>query len=188
MSAQPLPALRKARRVTGKTLSFRDAAVANAEFILGLRNDPVKNRYLSATPDDLEAQRNWLSRYADATDQVYFIIEHAGQPIGTVRLYDARQDSFCWGSWILADGRPQHAAMESALMVYAYAMDHLGFRAAYFDVRKGNERVWRFHERFGARRVHETELDYLYELAHEDICASRGKYQKFLAEPLIVDF
>jgi RimJ/RimL family protein N-acetyltransferase len=78
--------------------------------------------------------------------------------------------------------------MESALMVYAYAMDHLGFRAAYFDVRKGNERVWRFHERFGARRVHETELDYLYELAHEDICASRGKYQKFLAEPLIVDF
>lgn len=50
--------------------------------------------------------------------------------------------------------------MESALTVYAYAVDHLGFTAAHFDVRRGNERVWKFHERFGAVRVDENEEDY----------------------------
>jgi RimJ/RimL family protein N-acetyltransferase len=168
--------------VLGKTLAFRDARVEDAAFVLSLRMDPKKSRYLSSTTPDLDAQRAWLQRYASATDQAYFIIEHQDEPIGTVRLYDARADSFCWGSWILKDDRPSQAAMESALMVYAYAVDHLGFTAAHFDVRKGNERVWKFHERFGAKRTAETELDYLYSL---DLCAiqeSLQRYSRFLPE------
>jgi len=121
-----------------------------------------------------------------ADDQAYFIIDFQGAPVGTVRLYDARGYSFCWGSWILADGRPQHAAMESALMVYAYALDHLGFTAAHFDVRKGNERVWQFHERFGARRVAATELDYLYTLDQAAISESRRRYARFLPDGVTV--
>lgn len=125
-------------------------------------------------------QQAWLERYAQAEDQAYFIIEYQHQPIGTVRLYDPQGESFCWGSWILKNGRPSHAAMESALMVYAYAVDHLGFQAAHFDVRKGNERVWQFHERFGARRNGETDLDYLYVLSLDAIEAARVRYAKFL--------
>lgn len=188
MKAAGVPVLRRARKVIGKTLTFRDAAEADAEFILSLRTDPVKARFLSMTSNDLGAQRAWLRRYASGSDQAYFIIEHAGAAIGTVRLYDPRETSFCWGSWILADGRPQQAAMESALMVYAYAVDHLGFRSAHFDVRKGNERVWQFHERFGACRVRETEQDYLYELSYEAICESRRKYQRFLPGTVTVEF
>jgi len=180
------PRLRKAARVMGKTLAFRDAGPQDAAFILSLRTDPEKSRYLSATPADVAAQRAWLTRYAVADDQAYFIIDYQGAPVGTVRLYDAREYSFCWGSWILADGRPQQAAMESALMVYAYALDHLGFTAAHFDVRKGNERVWQFHERFGARRVAETELDYLYTLDQAAISESRRRYARFLPDGVTV--
>lgn len=164
----------------GKTLAFRDARVDDAAFILSLRTDPKKSRYLSATMPDLDAQRAWLQGYTSATDQAYFIIEHQDEPIGTVRLYDARADSFCWGSWILKDGRPSQAAMESALMVYAYGVDRLGFTACHFDVRKGNQRVWSFHERFGARRTAETDLAYLYNLSHEAIQVARQRYLKFL--------
>lgn len=49
-----------------------------------------------------------------------------------------------------------------------------------FDVRKGNESVWRFHERFGARRIGETDLDYLYDLGLEDIFSATQRYQKYL--------
>lgn len=164
----------------GKTLAFRDARVEDAAFVLSLRTDPEKSRYLSATTPDLDAQRAWLQRYASATDQAYFIIEHQDEPIGTVRLYDARADSFCWGSWILKDGSPSQAAIESALMVYAYGVDQLGFTACHFDVRKGNRRVWSFHERFGARRTAETDIDYLYSLSYEAIQATRQRYVKFL--------
>jgi RimJ/RimL family protein N-acetyltransferase len=78
--------------------------------------------------------------------------------------------------------------MESALMVYAYAFDHLGFAGAHFNVRKGNERVWQFHERFGAQRVAETELDYLYKLDGEAIASSRQRLRKFLDGAVSVCF
>lgn len=70
--------------------------------------------------------------------------------------------------------------MKSALMVYAYAVDHLAFKGAHFDVRKGNERVWQFHERFRAQRITETELDFLYQISCAAIATSRQPYRKFL--------
>lgn len=172
----------------GKTLCFRDATVDDAAFILSLRTDAEKSRYLSAVSGELSDQQIWLQRYAQAEDQAYFIIQYQDEPIGTVRLYYPQGDSFCWGSWILKAGCPSHAAMESALMVYAYALDHLGFAGAHFEVRKGNERVWQFHERFGAQRVAETKLDYLYKLDGVAIASSRQRYRKFLDGTVSVCF
>ena len=181
------PRIIRASVVVGDTLSFHDACVDDAEFILSLRTDVDKSRYLSATSNDLAAQRDWLAKYAKNEGQAYFIIKFNNERIGTVRLYDARQDSFCWGSWILKDGRPRQAAMESALMVYAYAIDHLGFKACHFDVRKGNVNVIKFHERFGAKIVAETELDYLFSLGLDSISASRSRYTDFLSGSVVVE-
>jgi len=183
------PRLRKASKVTGKSLVFRNASVADAEFIISLRTDEEKSRYLSYTSPDVQMQREWLQKYAHVDDQAYFIIESiSGEPLGTIRLYDPRGESFCWGSWILKSGRPSGAAMESALMVYSYAVDHLGFRAAHFDVRRGNEKVWQFHERFGAVRVREDELDYFYDLGLDAIRNSLDKYRRSLPEPVTVEW
>lgn len=186
MSAPGSIRLRKAARVVGKTLSFRDATVDDAAFILSLRTDTEKSRYLSAVSGELAEQQAWLARYVQADDQAYFIIEYQDTSIGTVRLYDPQGESFCWGSWILHSSRPSQAAMESALMVYAYAVDHLGFTAAHFDVRKGNVRVWQFHERFGAVRTGETEFAYRYRITANAITASRVRYRRFLEDKVTV--
>lgn len=188
MSMQ-FPALRKARQIKGKNLVFHDATIGDAGFIHWLRTDAQKSRHLSKTPPDLEAQIRWLRNYAQVQDQAYFVINDISrEPIGTVRLYDQREDSFCWGSWILKDGAPQIAAIESALIVYAYAIDHLGFKRAHFDVRKENERVWRFHERFGASRVAESDIDYFYEIDFDKIKAARERYKRYLPGPIEVEF
>ena len=187
MKTQSHPTIRKAQRVVGRTLVFRNAKVDDAEFILSLRTDEIKSRYLSKTLPDIDAQRAWLDEYQTGQGQAYFIIEYQREAIGTVRLYDARGDSFCWGSWILKEGRPSHAAMESTLMVYAYACNQLGFKAAHFDVRKGNEKVWQFHERFGARMVNETDLDYYYVLELTAIVESFERYKKFLPDGVYVE-
>ena len=177
----------KPRRVTGHKLSFRDAVPADAAFILGLRTDPTKSRYLSSTSSDVAKQVAWLESYARDPSQVYFIMEDAGgRPVGTVRLYDARGDSFCWGSWIIKDGMPTNYAVESALMVYRYALG-LGFTRAHFEVRKDNASVWRFHERFGAVRTGETEHEFLYAISGEAIAASLEKYARFLPEGIRVE-
>lgn len=73
-------------------------------------------------------------------------------------------------------------------MVYAYAIDHLLFQASHFEVRKGNERVWQFHERFGAKRVSENELEYIYQIDRSAIDHSRKHYKRFLSASVIVEF
>ncbi len=181
------PRLRKADVFAGKTLAFRDARISDAAFIHGLRSDEHKSRHLSPVSPRLSDQVAWLEGYRQRDDQAYFIIESAlnvpgkpAEPLGTVRLYDAQGDSFCWGSWILKDGAPATAAIESALMVYAYALDALGFRDAHFQVRRDNQRVWAFHERFGANRVSEDAAEFRYTLSNAAIRAAMQRYQRFL--------
>lgn len=187
-SSPTAPRIRRAQRVTGKSLVFRDADPADAEFILGLRTDPRKSRYLSAVSGRLADQQAWLERYQTGSGEAYFVIESLdGQPLGTVRLYDAQGPSFCWGSWILIDGRPSGAAVESALMVYAYALDTLGFTAAHFQVQRGNDSVRAFHERFGAVLAHADEHEEHFTLSLDAIRASMRRYERFLPGPLNVE-
>ena len=182
------PELRKAKKIAGKTLAFRDATTDDAEFILSLRTDAQKSRHLSKTSSELARQVEWLKNYASQFEQAYFIIESLqGERLGTVRLYDVQGDSFSWGSWIIKDGAPSSSAIESALMVYAYAIDYLGFNQAHFEVRKGNESVWRFHERFGAVKSGEKEFEYLYKINKETIRIALKRYKKYLPNTIIVE-
>jgi RimJ/RimL family protein N-acetyltransferase/putative flippase GtrA len=170
----------KPSKVIGHQLVFRDATASDAGFILELRTDAKKSKFLSATSGDLQKQVAWMQAYASDGSQVYFIIEdRQGNPVGTVRLYDRRGDSFCWGSWLVKEGSPGTYAIESALMVYRFARA-LGFQRSHFNVRKENESVWRFHQRFGAKKTSETEEDYLFEISSEAIEASLEKYSRFL--------
>ena len=170
------PQFRRPALVRGPRLSFRDACPDDAAFILSLRLDPEKNAHLSATSPDLAQQSQWLTAYQSDPKQLYFIIEYEGRTVGTVRLYDQRGDSFSWGSWILSADAPKSAAVESTLMVYRVGLE-LGFNAAHFDVRKANEKVWQYHERLGAKRVSETDIDYIYSISRTDILAAIERYR-----------
>lgn len=66
-----------------------------------------------------------------------------------------KEDSFCWGSWIIKDSSPSYVAIESALCIYEFAFNTLGFRQSHFDVRKNNVKVVAFHQRCKARIVRE---------------------------------
>ena len=187
MNTPNLPQIRKAKKIVGKHLVFRDASPDDASFILMLRTDPQKSKHISFTPPTLDQQVSWLEIYSTKDDQAYFIIENlSGEKLGTVRLYDAQGDDYCWGSWILKGGAPQSVAIESALMVYSYAIDNLGFNQAHFDVRKENEGVWRFHERFGAERVGENEHEYQYQISNKAIAEARQRYKKYLSNELVI--
>ena len=89
------------------------------------------------------------------------------------------------GSWIIKEGSPSSYAIESAMIVCNYSF-LLGFRNAHFNVRKGNESVWKFHERFGAVRTGETEEDYLYKISNSSIQKSLKKYSRYLPDGIDV--
>ena len=108
----------KASRIQGHRLTLRDVTERDAAFILNLRTHEKTSRYISPTSLQLSEQIDWLRSYRCVTAQAYFIIERVdGTPIGTVRMYDARGPSFCWGSWILKPEEPFYYAIESAMMI-----------------------------------------------------------------------
>jgi RimJ/RimL family protein N-acetyltransferase len=182
------PTIRKARAIQGRTLRFTNANESDASFIVALRTDPVKAAHISATSSSLEDQLAWLRRYAASTDEAYFVIRGANQaPIGTVRLYDPRGSSFCWGSWIMHRDAPSAAAIESAVMVYRYALDELGFESSHFSVNRDNDRVWAFHERFGATRVGEDLREYEYRISNDAIRRSLDRFARYCPGPLGVE-
>jgi RimJ/RimL family protein N-acetyltransferase len=180
-----LPHIRKARLIRGHHLVFRDVDPGDAEFIVSLRADNDKNRFL-AKPT-LEEQRAWIAAYRLSEDQAYFIVADRGlRPLGTVRLYGAVGDSFSWGSWMIRSGAPASVALESALIVYRYATAHLRFTHAYFDVHPENVSVWRFHERFGAVREREDDRTIYYRLSGAAMSASMRRLERFLPAPIDV--
>lgn len=180
--------IRKASSIKGRGIVLRNAIVDDAEFIISLRTDDLKSKFLSKTTADVEKQKHWLESYNDSVTQAYFIIENSdGRKIGTVRMYDPQKNSFCWGSWILCSDAPKYAAIESAILVYMYSL-YLGFTQAHFDVRKKNHSVCRFHESFGAVKVDENELDNFYQINTENIVSSIKKYKKYLPSKIEVIF
>jgi len=169
----------KSVHVQGKSIVLRAATPDDAWFVFSLRN-AAKARFLNPTQGDVETQKAWLAGCHADPMQIYFAIcSHAMEPLGLVRIYDLRGDSFCWGSWLIQEGAPPSTAIESALLVYCFALDH-GFTRSHFDVRIGNDKVIRFHQGFGAVEVRRDETDVYFEIGREAIEASLHKFRRYL--------
>lgn len=187
MSSKNLPKIEKAKLILGKSLLLIDASESDAAFIHQLHNTAMQSHYFFGESMSLEKQQELLRRYAYQNDKAWFIIESlTSERLGTVELFDAKMFSYCWGNWILKKNVPKTTAIESALMIYAYAIDYLGFKTAHFYERKNNEDVIRFHERFGATRIDENEEHYLYSLDAKNITRTRRRYARFLPDGIVV--
>lgn len=151
--------------------------------------DPEKNQYISNTDSDLAKQEEWLRHYTNKSNEAYFIIENKeGGSVGTVRMYDAKADSFCWGSWIIKQSTPFFIALESAMMIYDYAFCTLKFKQSHFDVRKDNKKVIEFHLRTGAKLVDSDEQNLYFVITPKDLLKFKSKYSKYIASSIEVSF
>ncbi len=165
-------------------IRFRLVDSSDAEFILSLRTDPLKNRFISSVNNDLETQRSWIAAYKERElrgEEYYFIIEtNAEEKIGTIRIYDYQGDSFCWGSWILKEGAPPYAALEAALCIYNIGLYRLGFAESHTEVQKGNTGVITFLQEFGAVIVREDDVFYYFRMTMAAYELAKQKYRRFL--------
>jgi RimJ/RimL family protein N-acetyltransferase len=156
-------------KLRGTFVDLREVKIDDAEFILKLRCDEKKSMFLHKTQNDIGLQKTYLENYFAKTDEWYFISQNKrGEKIGTIRIYDLRKDSFCTGSWIMADGSSTEECFETTYLCHRYGFTVLGFEKMHIDVRKGNKKVLRFHKTMGAVPAGETELDCLFEFRRDD--------------------
>jgi RimJ/RimL family protein N-acetyltransferase len=169
-------------QIQGNIVDLRLVELDDAAFILSLRLDERLNRHITRTDAGFDRQVEWLRQYKERErekGEFYFIIQDkAGNPCGTLRLYDFQGDSFCWGSWIMQPGSPGKAALESALLAYRCGFEELGFARSHFEVDKANDRVVAFHQRFGATVVREDEKNYYFQFSRTDFESACLRYAK----------
>ena len=147
--------------IIGKNIDLRPIELSDAEFILSLRLDPELSQYLSPVENNLDKQRQWLKTCQEDPTQHYFIIQNKQQqPVGTIRIYDIKNNSFCWGSWIVIPEARSYTSYESIILLYQYAFFDLGLDITHFDVRKENTKALNFYLRFGAVITHEDNQDF----------------------------
>ncbi|WP_323590758.1 GNAT family N-acetyltransferase [Aliarcobacter butzleri] len=163
---------------------MRTVTTEDAEFIYNMRQNQNKTKYLSKVTGTVESQKEWIKNYKQREEEkkeFYFVIESKDkEKLGLVRMYDFQDESFCWGSWLIKEDAPKTTAIESALQIYEFGFYSLGFEKSHFDVRKGNDKVISFHQRFGAKIVDEDELDYFFNFEKSDYEIIKEKYKRYL--------
>ena len=152
----------------GKYVNLREVELNDAAFILSLRCNEKKSRFLHKTENNLEKQIEYLKRYKTLDNEWYFIIENKRHtPLGTTRIYDVQGNRYTPGSWLMKDGSLPEETLEGSLLAGKMAYEVLGFEKGFFDVRKGNKRVIRFHLSGGAKIIGEDEDNYYFEATKE---------------------
>lgn len=167
-----------------KNINLRLVSLDDAEFIVKLRSDERKNKYLNKADTNTEKQKEWLKLYKEREklrQEFYFVIKAKDETkLGLVRLYDFKGDSFCWGSFIIVDEAPFYVAIETVLAVYDFAFYELNFKQSHFDVRKQNKQVVDFHKRFGALIVGEDEQNYYFNISLKEYEKNKKRYERFI--------
>lgn len=157
--------------------------ITDASFILSLRLDKRRGRFLSLTENSLVKQEEWITSYKKKEargEEFYFIYEHVnGTPYGVNRIYNILPNSFEIGSWLFSLDSPEGLSVLADLCCRDFAFDKWKYLCCHFEVRKGNKTVINYHRRFRPELIGEDELNYYFCLSREHYVEYRDKLLKY---------
>ena len=101
----------------------------DAEFIVKLRTNSIKARYISPTSADINGQREWTKSYKQREREgkdYYFMYIYNGKLAGVNRIYEIEGNHFIHGSWIFSDDVPPYCSLAAGIIAREIAFDTLG--------------------------------------------------------------
>lgn len=131
---------------------LRPVAMADAAFIVWLRNlDYVKGRVGDSAPD-VASQEAWLAAYFKREGDYYFIVETLGGiPVGTFGVYGISGTSAEQGRWVMRREVP--VALPSVLVGFDLAFEKLGLSELRGTTVASNSPVLSINRKCGFRQV-----------------------------------
>jgi len=146
--------MRHSYQLEGEAYRLRPIGDADADFIVALRGQDIRSRFLNRISLSVESQLEWLSAYYGRENDYYFVVEKKrdNTPEGLISLYDVdvRVGRAEWGRWIVAPA--SMAALESVTLLLDFAFTRLGLAEVYSNTIAGNAAVNSFHDGCGFRR------------------------------------
>ena len=169
------------------SMRVREVKVLDADYLYSLRTNEGYSKYISKVSNGVEAQQKYIRQYEQDNESrrtsFYFIFENkiTNMRCGTVRIYNFEHEIFEWGSWILDENKSRYAALETAILVYEFAFNALGFDKSEFEVNKENSGVVSYHKRTGAEVIGEDETNYYFRVTKELGLACAKNFREKLA-------
>ena len=140
--------------VPGFAFGLRPVTLEDAEFIVELRSNPQRARFLHPILPSVEAQRDYLKQYFEREDDYYFVVERHrdNSPEGLIGIYNVglKEQTADVGRWILRPG--SLAPVESYLRIFEAAFDRLRLEQVCTHVIVENRSVVSFHDHCGLKR------------------------------------
>jgi RimJ/RimL family protein N-acetyltransferase len=164
-------------------VKMRTVNLDDANFILSLRNDKSLKRFISATSQSIDDQKNWLKKYKERETQnseYYFIVENLdGDKLGTTRLYNFHDATFELGSWVFKRNEGTLAIIAD-ILTKEFAFENLGFKVCTFNVRKDNKNVLRYHKNYEPKILRSDDQDVFFELSKADFNKNKNKFLRVI--------
>ncbi len=156
-------------KLQGKYVNLREVTVDDAKFILKLRCDENKSKYIHKTENNLQKQIDYIKNYLTKKDEWYFIIENKnGEPIGTHRIYNVNNKNFTTGSWLMINDSSPAETTEGCYLMMNFAFNILGLEKNCYDIRKENQGIVKYNQFLGAKIVKESDLNVYFEATKND--------------------
>ena len=161
-------------------LSVRLVTEEDTAFIMGLRTDENKSRFIHKTDNDIQKHLEWLNQYKqrEREGRDYYFIYHDKNlnPVGLNRIYNIYEYYGTPGSWICPSSNTPETTIATYFIGKDIAFEILGLDLLIFDVRKLNKSVWKLHQMLGAKRIGESDIDYYFSMSKVDYLKNRDKY------------
>ncbi len=164
-------------------LKFRFVQEEDASFLVQLRTDPIKAKYISTTDTDVEKQRLWIREYKireKSKSEFYFIVtDEENIEFATYRLYNRTKDSIEIGSFISIPlySKPINIVKVDIIMK-SYVFDILGYNSLNFEVRKENKSVVNYHKKFEPNLINEDDQNFYFILKKKNFEVNKSKYKR----------
>lgn len=164
-------------------LNVRLVNEEDAEYIVALRSDSKLSRFLNATKNDIEKQKQWIKEYKKREAlclDYYFIYLNNDERIGLNRIYNINGKTATAGSWICSPNLPYELPMLTVVIIREIFFEILKLEIDLFDTRKENKKVIKMHHLLGAHKIHENDIDVYHYLTNEDFKISKPKFLKYI--------
>lgn len=180
--------MKQAQALIGRRMMLIAAQPEHAAFILQLRRQERKSRYLGGQVPTVAEQIAWMHARAQLPDDAYFIICEVGQPdtpLGTIRLHDAihEKNSIRVSSWVMVDGVAPKKTLEGLALAIDW-VERCGYTCGHFEVHKDNHSSIRTHLRLGSEIVSENDLTVVFGATARGFLEQMAAVYR-LAEPII---
>lgn len=163
-------------------LSVRLVTENDTDFIMSLRTDEQKSRYIHKTENDVQKHLEWFKKYkireSEGRDYYFIYFDKDNKPVGLNRIYNIYDYYGTPGSWLCPNSNKPETTIATYFIGKNIAFEILGLDLLVFDVRKQNKSVWKLHQSLGAQKIGESDIDYYYSMSKDDYMKLRDKYSK----------